>query len=360
MHNLNIDGRADQYSRHRPKGLTFAICTHNGAERLARTLECLAAQQDTTKFAWEVLLVDNASVDGTAELTRQIWPNRFRSRLRIVREPSLGVANARLRALKECQYSILSFIDDDNWVSPNWMREVLEIFDRYPSVGMVHASSVAHLAVEPPPFFGLIKGWLAIGSACEEVGVVFQRPVSFWTAGLSFRLEALEFLDQPEYSLTLVGRTGERPLGGEDHELSLCLALSGWDIFATRDIHFQHDIPETRLTVDYIERLIEHSSTARRILDIYRYEFRSSGIGVKKPTLTRYVFSFVSRATALALKKIIDRSDLSRLPNLLSYRMAKGALRGFPQSTVKLKQVRENILACQRLAELRQHIGPPG
>jgi glycosyltransferase involved in cell wall biosynthesis len=48
-------------------GLSVIICCHNGASRLFATLSHLKAQQIANR-QWEVLLVDNASTDGSGEL----------------------------------------------------------------------------------------------------------------------------------------------------------------------------------------------------------------------------------------------------------------------------------------------------
>src|SRR6185437_5482655 len=68
-----------------PLGVSVVICTYNGAARLPRTLAHLAAQENTGAIAWEVLVVDNASTDDTAEVARRCWPAHAPAPLRIVR-----------------------------------------------------------------------------------------------------------------------------------------------------------------------------------------------------------------------------------------------------------------------------------
>src|SRR5690348_8092021 len=73
-------------------GISVVICTYNGAERLPQTLAHLAAQEDTGTIAWEVLVVDNASTDDTAEVARRCWPADAPAPLRVVGEPRMGLS----------------------------------------------------------------------------------------------------------------------------------------------------------------------------------------------------------------------------------------------------------------------------
>ena len=58
----------------RPVGVSVVICCHNSTERLSPTLAHLAAQQVPDGVDWEVLLIDNMSTDGTADMARSLWP----------------------------------------------------------------------------------------------------------------------------------------------------------------------------------------------------------------------------------------------------------------------------------------------
>jgi glycosyltransferase involved in cell wall biosynthesis len=78
-------------SRSSPE-LSIAICTRNRAVLLKRTLTALLAQAQPSARL-EVLVVDNDSHDQTADVVRAFADVRY------VREPQLGIANARNRAL---------------------------------------------------------------------------------------------------------------------------------------------------------------------------------------------------------------------------------------------------------------------
>jgi glycosyltransferase involved in cell wall biosynthesis len=207
----------------RKKGITLAICTHNGRKRLEKTLNYILAQEVRSEISWELLVIDNASTDGTAEFVIEVTQQSVKLTANIIREETLGAIHARLRAVKEANFTYLSYVDDDNCISSNWVNEIYNIFESYPDVGIVSCPSKAHLSAEPPDYFKGFEGWLAVGKRCHYEGIIKERPMSFWTAGLSLRLEAFDTLNHLPYSLCLTGRTGNETYGGEDHEICLTL-----------------------------------------------------------------------------------------------------------------------------------------
>ncbi len=97
--------------------VTVAICSRNRRASLLETLESLAVQG--CDAAWEVLVVDNGSRDGTGRAVAARAP-RFPVPLRVVREERRGLSAARNRALREAG-EVCLFIDDDVDCEPGWL-----------------------------------------------------------------------------------------------------------------------------------------------------------------------------------------------------------------------------------------------
>ena len=79
-------------------------------------------------------MVDNASTDSTTKLARSCWEDGPVP-LRIIREAKLGLQCARERGLKEAKYDFIGFVDDDNWVAPDWVRVAYETLESDSSLG---------------------------------------------------------------------------------------------------------------------------------------------------------------------------------------------------------------------------------
>lgn len=100
--------------------LSVALCTHNHADRLVRTLADLQAVKPPTR-PWEFIVIDNGCTDGTtALLAAHPWALAGAT-ARVVREDKLGLSNARNRALREARGQYLLYMDDDETPDPAWL-----------------------------------------------------------------------------------------------------------------------------------------------------------------------------------------------------------------------------------------------
>ena len=101
---------------------TVVICTHNPRPHyLSRVLYALRAQTLPPE-EWELLLIDNASNN---PLTAGKYDLSWHPCARHVREEELGLAWARLRGMHEAAANLLVFVDDDNVLDVNYLREAI-------------------------------------------------------------------------------------------------------------------------------------------------------------------------------------------------------------------------------------------
>lgn len=102
-----------------PPRLSVVIPMYNSAGTLEA---CLAALESQTlpRCAFEILVVDNNSTDGSTEIAR-----RFQQ-VRLLREPEQGAYAARNRALAAARGSVLVFTDPDCIPDPDWLEQIDE------------------------------------------------------------------------------------------------------------------------------------------------------------------------------------------------------------------------------------------
>ena len=112
--------------------VTAAVCTRNGAGRLAECLEALVALEYPALLL-DLLVVDNAPQDdGVRELINRHFP-----RVRYVVEPRPGLNWARNRAVLEARGEIVAFTDDDVSVDRWWADAIGRLFAAEPEVDAV-------------------------------------------------------------------------------------------------------------------------------------------------------------------------------------------------------------------------------
>lgn len=250
-------------------GVSVIICCHNSSARLPETLAHLARQKVAADIRWEVLVVDNASTDDTAQRARQLWPESAAAPLRIVPEPRAGQSHARLRGLAEARYEFLGFIDDDNWVCEDWVQIAYSEMLAHSDVAVLGSSSSPAFGATPPGWFPQVEFMYAITPTAWQAGDFTRHPGAIWGAGMIVRKSAwleLRELDPPHL---MSGRLKNSLAAGEDNELCYQLRLAGWKLWYEPKLHLQHFLPQGRLNWEYARRLFYGGGEAKSRLHPY-------------------------------------------------------------------------------------------
>jgi len=111
--------------------LTICIVNYNAEGYVRTCLKSLYANQIDTTF--EVVLVDNCSEDGSAEMVRTSYP---RVRL-ICSESNIGFARANNAALRVARGQYLLWLNNDTVVLPGALDALVRFLEEHPEVGIV-------------------------------------------------------------------------------------------------------------------------------------------------------------------------------------------------------------------------------
>jgi GT2 family glycosyltransferase len=110
--------------------VSVIIVNWNGLAHLPACLDSLALQ---TFRDFEVVLVDNGSVDGSAALVRERYPW---VKLVLLGE-NTGFASGNNHGLENSAGEFLVTLNNDTRVAPDWLEKLIEVADEYPWAGMV-------------------------------------------------------------------------------------------------------------------------------------------------------------------------------------------------------------------------------
>ena len=109
--------------------VTVVMLTYNRWDLTGEALRLLA---EVTAPRYEVVIVDNASTDGTPEELERVAGARI---LRNSRNLGFGPANNQGAAMARGRYLLL--LNSDAWVRPGWLEPLVDLADADPSVAAV-------------------------------------------------------------------------------------------------------------------------------------------------------------------------------------------------------------------------------
>jgi glycosyltransferase involved in cell wall biosynthesis len=353
-------------------GVSVIVCCHNSSLLLPKTLEHLARQVVRPEVPWEVIVVDNASTDGTVAVARRCWPSGHaktpelacvgdigcappartadrdeptarqrpptqascRVELTVVEEPRLGLAHARARGITQARYEVLAFVDDDNWLESGWVQAAFEVFKDRPEVGASGSTIEPEFETSRPAWFELVANLYATGPSPRLAGDVTTRHVPCG-AGLCLRLSALADAQRKQLTTISVGRAGASLTAGEDSEIIYCLRLAGWRVWMEPRLRLRHFLPARRLTWTYARQLAYWSAYATAERDALVYACKPPRHGVLmlvrrlRETWAWQCLSVASRLLTMpiAVGKV-RRATREGDPEVLHVELLHGRLRG--------------------------------
>ncbi|GAB2617628.1 glycosyltransferase family 2 protein [Pseudactinotalea suaedae] len=114
--------------------VSVVIPVRDDADQLAG---CLAALARQSVLPAEVVVVDNASTDGSAAVAAEHGA-------RVVVEPAVGIAPAAATGYDAARSTIIARLDADSRPPADWVEQIVGAMDRHPDVGAVTGNGEFH------------------------------------------------------------------------------------------------------------------------------------------------------------------------------------------------------------------------
>ncbi len=207
----------------RRPSLTVVIPVHNGGHDLER---CLRRLRDSREMTFELIVVDDASSDGSAALAES-WGARV-----LRHESRRGPAAARNAGARIASCPLVFFLDADVAVHPETLARAFARFEADPGLAALFGSYDAE-----PEAPGLVSGFRnLLHHYVHQKGdfVADARPArSFWTGCGAIRRQV--FLDVGGFDPGLYRRPAI-----EDIELGYRMTRAGHRIVLARDVLATH------------------------------------------------------------------------------------------------------------------------
>jgi N-acetylglucosaminyl-diphospho-decaprenol L-rhamnosyltransferase len=204
--------------------VSVVVITHNRRAELDRTLRRLAELPEQPR----IVVVDNASADGTAGMVRSGHPQVTL----LTPGENLGAVGRNL-GVSVVDTPYVAFCDDDTWYEPGALERAADILDAHPTLAVVTAAII----VEPEGRLDAICQEMAESPLDSPPGIPGHPLLSF-LAGVSIvRREA--FVQAGGFSERLW-------LGGEEELLASDLARAGWHMSYVLEVVAHHHASRVR------------------------------------------------------------------------------------------------------------------
>lgn len=162
--------------------ISVVIPAYNCSGFIANTLDCLK-QQEFRGF--EVVIVDDGSKDGSAEVIREYAAAAPGLNIRLILQENKGIAGARNTGAREAKGEFTAFLDHDDFWYPEKLKKCLEVFNRHPDCGLVchnevmrdKVSGAARLLTYGPYVRDMFRSLLFKGNCLSTSAVVVRKKV---------------------------------------------------------------------------------------------------------------------------------------------------------------------------------------
>lgn len=229
--------------------ITVILCTYNRSETLRQSLASAASLILPESVEWEVLVVDNNSVDQTRSVVEEFckqYPGRFR----YLFEAKAGKSNALNTGVREARGDILAFMDDDVTLDPMWLQHLTAALRNRKWVG-VGGRILQRWTCSRP-------NWLRIDGPYRRMGwpltsfdlgdKAFEPIANINGTNMAFNKGV--FAKYGGFRTDLGPQPGNE-IRWEDTEFGLRLSAAGAQVGYEPSAVVYHPVPEKRLTKVY-------------------------------------------------------------------------------------------------------------
>ncbi|MGZ3272282.1 MAG: glycosyltransferase [Caulobacteraceae bacterium] len=279
-----------------PPLITVVICTRNRAAQLRNVLESVPRLRVPPGLSWELLIVDNGSSDNTAEVVQS-----FASRLpvRLAREDTPGLSNARNRGVAEARGRYICWTDDDVVIDEGWLAAYAEAFQAHPDAVVFGGRVIPVLEPPTPAWFANLVRYQPLASlvAMRDFGdspvpLDVARGLIPWGANYAVRTaEQRQALYDPGLGVSPLQKRLSEETDSMDRMLKE--GAEGWWV---PDAQVRHIYPPHRQTLSYVFSYFTALGETVRYMKTRSWGHQDSAHGRDNPSS----WSVVIRSYALA------------------------------------------------------------
>jgi glycosyltransferase involved in cell wall biosynthesis len=252
--------------------LSIIIPTFNRSIQLEKTLfSLMSSKVDCSIF--EVIVVDNGSKDFTKEIVDKYIKLYNNIEIRYFYDDVPGLLTGRHRGAKESKGDILTFIDDDVQVSPNWISTIIEVMINNPKISLLTGPCLPLYESIPPRWldffwcketFGRSCSWLSLLDLGNELHEIDTNYV--W--GLNFTIRKSVFYNLKGFHPDNIPKKLQQFQGDGETGLTIKAKLYGFKAFYHPEVLLYHNVPRDRMSIEYFEKRAFYQGVCNSFTDL--------------------------------------------------------------------------------------------
>jgi len=230
--------------------VSIIVCTYNRDKYIYQCLSRLA--RNTCPTEWELVVVDNNSVDQTQAECERFAHDYPQVKYRYLLETQQGLSYARNRGIQEAQGDWFVFLDDDAMVGEDYLGQLHELLAAYPQAAAFGGPITPFFEQGEPKW--LSRWSMGFVSAINMGPQVKPFKPGVFPIGANMGI-ARTALEQVGLFNPTLGRIGNNLLSGEEKDMFNRIRQHGGEILYFPTIGVEHCIPTKRTTTDFIRKL---------------------------------------------------------------------------------------------------------
>ncbi len=277
-------------------GVSIIVCCYNSVARLHDTINHIVRQKTDNSFAWELIIVDNASTDNTFDLANEIL-QKSSILFQVVKENTAGLSSARRKGFSVSKFDCLLYCDDDNWLAENYVQGVFEIMKANEQIAILGGMGEAVFESIEPSWFKKLEKNFAVGdqSASKES---LSKVTEVYGAGFTVRKSFLQQLFNSGIQNVLSDRSGGQLISGGDTEWCYLARYFGKEVWYSRDLKFKHLMTTGRMSWDYLKKLYFGFGRTNIYTYAYRYVEKNNRVPNQNLRLSFWFDTWLHKAKA--------------------------------------------------------------
>jgi glycosyltransferase involved in cell wall biosynthesis len=242
--------------------ISVVICSYNRADYIINAIDSLY-WQTLPKELFEVLVVDNNSIDNTQELVERYIKEHRDFNIVYLTETRQGASFARNTGAAVSKGALLCFMDDDAVAEPHFLERIQTFYNTHADADGLGGRIIPRYIPAEPRWMSHFVSSLVGNFDYSKTVTVFKQGKFPLESNMTIRKSLFEGIGG--FNTALPGVVGTLRIGGEGKDFFLRLQDQGKKIYYDPSVIVHHVVEVKKLTPHYMYRIASGIGRGERV-----------------------------------------------------------------------------------------------